>query len=135
MIRIINMEINYQVLPTIFNLFSINGMQSRSLLVIIKLMTQIMVFNNNNDYINEFYKNNNNIVPTVQFINIIIILWHSLIIWINNNIYYISNDAKYSINNSNEYILINYGNNINKGIPIDYQSINFYYISMESLVL
>ena len=65
----------------------------------------------------------------------IITLWHSLIIWINNNIYYISNDAKYSINNSNEYILINYGNNINKGILIDYQSINFYYISMESLVL
>ena len=41
-------------------------------------------------------------------------LWHSLIIWVNNNIYYISNDAKYSINNSNECILINYGNNINK---------------------
>ena len=50
------MEINYQVLPTIFNLFSINGMQLQSLLVIIKLMTQIMVFNNNNDYINEFLK-------------------------------------------------------------------------------
>ena len=31
-----------------------------------------------------------------------------------NNIYYISNDEKYSINNSNEHILINYGNNINK---------------------
>ena len=52
-------------------------------------------------------------------------LWYFLIIWTNNNIYYISVDAKYSINNSNEYILINCGNNINKGIPIDYQSINF----------
>ena len=56
MIKINNMEINYQVLPTIFNLFSINGIQLRSLLVIIKLMTQIMVFNNNNDYINEILK-------------------------------------------------------------------------------
>ena len=50
------MEINYQVLPTIFNLFSINGIQLRSLLVIIKLMTQIMVFNNNNGNINEILK-------------------------------------------------------------------------------
>ena len=50
------MEINYQVLPTIFNLFSIYGIQSRSLLVIIKLMIQIMVFNNNNGNINEILK-------------------------------------------------------------------------------
>ena len=40
MIRIINMEVDYQVLPAIFILFLIFGMQSWSLLVTIKLMIQ-----------------------------------------------------------------------------------------------